>query len=135
MRTIVSPFHTRGSFRAFSSNERGKRTIIKMRGVVCSIRREEGGGGRRSWVEERPSVSNSPSFLENFSRSPLVKGNRVEGRGIEKKYGGRELGLGFLISLESRKIDRTMINANRIADVVTGRIYLLYPLAQSYYPS
>lgn len=96
MRIIVSPFHTRGSFRAFSSNERGKRTIIKMRGVVCSIRREAGGGGRRSWVEEeRPGVSNSPSFLENFSKSLLVKGNRVEGRGTEKENGGREgAGLG-----------------------------------------
>lgn len=49
----------------------------------------------------------------------------MEGRGTEKEDAGRELGLGFLISLGSRKIDRTMINANRIADLVTRRIYFL----------
>ena len=94
---------------------------------------EEGGAG---WRRKGPECPTRPAFWKISQEVCWLKGTGWrEGAQKKKMEGGRELGLGFLISLGSRKIDRTMINANRIADVVTRRIYLLYPLAKSYYPS
>ena len=45
--------------------------------------------------------------------------------GTKREDGGRELGLRFPISLGARTIGRMILDANRIADLVTRRIYFL----------
>lgn len=69
MKTIVFPYTQEAHSESLAVMKGKAHTIKKIRGVVCSIRREvggEGGRGRAGPSEEKPSVSNLPRQLENL---------------------------------------------------------------------